>query len=188
VPYLAVFGIVFGINLLPAFGPPTWAVLVFTRLHWHLNAVALVLTGAVAASCGRFLLASATRRFSGRLPERMRTNIEAARDLLQRRPRGAMVIFGLFVVSPLPSAQLFMAAGLLGLNLVVFTLAFLVGRLVSFTIYMSIAVIADQRFGNVVGHFFGSPWSIALQIGLLAAVWILPLINWRRIGERRRAR
>ena len=33
-PYLALFAIVFGINLLPAFGPPTWAVLVFTR-HYH---------------------------------------------------------------------------------------------------------------------------------------------------------
>jgi uncharacterized membrane protein YdjX (TVP38/TMEM64 family) len=188
VPYLAVFGIVFGINLLPAFGPPTWAVLVFTRLHWHLNAVALVLIGAVAASCGRFLLALATRQFSGRLPQRMRANIEAARDLLQRRPRSAMVVFGLFVVSPLPSAQLFMAAGLLGLNLVVFTLAFFVGRLVSFTIYVSLAVVADQRFGNVIEHFFGSPWSIALQVVLLGAVWILPLINWRSIGERGRAR
>jgi uncharacterized membrane protein YdjX (TVP38/TMEM64 family) len=188
VPYLAVFGIVFGINLLPAFGPPTWAVLVFTRLHWHLNAVALVLIGAVAASCGRFLLALATRQFSGRLPERMKANIDAARHLLQRRPRSAMVVFSLFVVSPLPSAQLFMAAGLLGLNLVVFTLAFFVGRLVSFTIYVSVAVIADRQFGNVLGHLFGSPWSIALQVALLAAVWLLPLIDWRRIGERGRAR
>jgi uncharacterized membrane protein YdjX (TVP38/TMEM64 family) len=187
VPYLAVFGIVFGINLLPAFGPPTWAVLVFTRLHWHLNAVALVLIGAVAASCGRFLLALGTRQFSGGLPERMRTNIEAARDLLQRRPRSAIVVFSLFVVSPLPSAQLFMAAGLLGLNLVLFTLAFFVGRLVSFTIYMSVAVIADQRLGNVLGHLFGSPWSIALQVVLLGAVWVLPLINWRNIGQRRHA-
>jgi uncharacterized membrane protein YdjX (TVP38/TMEM64 family) len=188
VPYLAVFGIVFGINLLPAFGPPTWAVLVFTRLHWHLNAVALVLIGAVAASCGRYLLALATRHFSAKLPQRMRANIEAARDLLQRHPRSAMVVFSLFVVSPLPSAQLFMAAGLLGLNLLGFTLAFLVGRLVSFSIYVGVAVVAEHQLGSVLDHLFGSPWSIALQVALLGAVWILPLINWRRIGEHGQAR
>lgn len=32
---LAVIGIVFAINLLPAFGPPTWAVLVFSRFQWR---------------------------------------------------------------------------------------------------------------------------------------------------------
>ena len=77
--YLAVFSIVVGINLLPAFGPPTWAVLVFTRLHWHLNPIALVVIGAVAASVGRYLLARGTRHFSGRLPKRMTTNVQDAR-------------------------------------------------------------------------------------------------------------
>jgi hypothetical protein len=33
--YLAGAGIVWGVNLLPAFGPPTWAVLVLPKLHWH---------------------------------------------------------------------------------------------------------------------------------------------------------
>jgi hypothetical protein len=99
-----------------------------------------------------------------------------------------MVVFGLFVVSPLPSAQLFMAAGLLGLNLAIFTLAFFVSRLVSFTTYVSVAVVAEHQLGNVLGRLFGSPWSIALQLALLASVWLLPNINWRSIGERTQAR
>ena len=45
--YLAAFGTVLGVNLLPAFAPPTWAVLVFFRLQSGLNPVALVLEGAV---------------------------------------------------------------------------------------------------------------------------------------------
>ena len=184
-PYLAVFAIVLGINLLPAFGPPTWAVLVFTRLHWHLNPVALVLIGAVAASTGRFLLALGTRQFSGRLPPRMQTNLEGARALLKRKRRGALVVFGVFVVSPLPSAQLFMAAGLLDLDLALFTAAFFVGRLVSYSIYMSVAVIADRQLGNVLSQVFGSPWSIALQAVLLGAVWLLPFVNWRSVLKRR---
>jgi membrane protein DedA with SNARE-associated domain len=185
VPYLALFAIVFGINLLPAFGPPTWAVLVFTRLHWHLNPVALVILGAVAASAGRYLLALGARHFSGGLPRRMRSNLEDARSLLEGRPRSAIAIFCVFVVSPLPSAQLFLAAGLLDLNLVLFTLAFFVGRLVSYSIYVSAAVLADRQLGNVLGQLFGSPWSIALQVVLLAAVCLLPLVNWRKVLQHR---
>jgi membrane protein YqaA with SNARE-associated domain len=183
-PYLALFAIVFGINLLPAFGPPTWAVLVFTRLHWHLNPIALVLIGAVAATCGRYLLALGARHFSGRLPQRMRTNLTGAKELLGKNPKSSFAVFAIFVVSPLPSAQLFLAAGFLDLNLRLFTLAFFVGRLVSYSVYVSVAVVADRQLGNVIGQLFGSPWSIALQVALLAAVCLLPLVNWRGVARR----
>ena len=43
--YLALFLLVLGVNLLPAFGPPTWSLLVYARLRWHLDPVALVLLG-----------------------------------------------------------------------------------------------------------------------------------------------
>ena len=178
--YLALFAIVFGVNLLPAFGPPTWAVLVFARLHWHLNPIALVLLGAVAAMSGRYLLALGARHFRGRMPARLRDNLEAARMLLERKRAGAIALFGVFVVSPLPSAQLFIAAGLLDLPLGLLTLAFFLGRLVSYSIYVAVATLADKQFGDVVGQVFGSPWSIALQIGLLVAVCFLPFVNWRR--------
>lgn len=184
-PYLAVFAIVFGVNLLPAFGPPTWAILVFTRLHWHLNPVALVVLGAIAASSGRYLLAVGARRFSGRLPARMRSNLEEARALLDRKRASTLAVFALFVVSPLPSAQLFVAAGFLDLDLRLFTLAFFVGRLVSYSLYVGLAVVADRQFGNVLTNLFGSPWSIALQVVLLAAVCLLPLIDWRKVLHRR---
>ena len=182
--YLALFAIVFGINLLPAFGPPTWAVLVFARLHWHLNPIALVLIGAVAATSGRYLLARGARHFKGRMPQRMRTNLEDAQTLIERKKVGALALFALFVVSPLPSAQLFLAAGLLDLPLGLLTLAFFFGRLLTYSIYVSVATLADKQFGNVLGHIFGSPWSIAIQIVLLAAVCLLPFVNWRRFLDR----
>jgi membrane protein YqaA with SNARE-associated domain len=183
VQYLALFAVVFGINLLPAFGPPTWTVLVFTRLHWHLNPIALVLLGAMAAMSGRYLLARGARHFKSRMPIRLKNNLEDARALIERRRIGAIALFGLFVVSPLPSAQLFLAAGLLELPLGLLTLAFFLGRLVSYSIYVGVATLADKQLGNVLEQAFGSPWSIALQVVLLAGVCILPLVNWRRFLE-----
>jgi hypothetical protein len=79
--YLLVAAVVFGVNLLPAFGPPTWAVLVLFRLNSHVPAVPLVLIGAVSATAGRLLLAMLSRRFRSRVSAKRRANLEAAREL-----------------------------------------------------------------------------------------------------------
>lgn len=178
--YLILLILVFAINLLPAFGPPTWTVLVFVRLHWHLNPVALVVLGAAAAVSGRYLLARGARRFKNRLPGRIRSNLDDARDLVARKRIGAVALFGLFVISPLPSAQLFIAAGLLDVPLTVLSMAFLLGRLVSYSLYVGVTSLADQQLGSVLGGVFGSPWSVALQVALFALVCALPFINWGR--------
>ena len=52
------------------------------------------------------------------------------------------------------------------------------------SIYVSVATLADKQLGNVLGQIFGSPWAIALQVGLLVAVCLLPLVNWRRFLDR----
>ena len=93
-------------------------------------------------------------------------------------------MFGIFVLSPLPSAQLFIAAGLLDLPLGLLAVAFFLGRLVSYSIYVGVATLADQQIGSVVGQIFGSPWSIALQVVLLVAVCFLPFVHWRRFLDR----
>jgi hypothetical protein len=71
------------------------------------------------------------------------------------------------------------------MNLVPVTLAFLAGRLVSYSIYLAGASLAERHFGDVLARRFGSPWSIAVQLILLPAVSVLPFINWKDIRERR---
>ncbi len=51
--YAIALGVVFAVNLLPAFGPPTWAVLVFFSVDFDLPAATLVVGGALAAATGR---------------------------------------------------------------------------------------------------------------------------------------
>jgi hypothetical protein len=129
--YLALVGVVFGVNLLPAFGPPTWSVLVFFRLQSNVPAVPLVLIGALAAASGRLVLAFASRRFRDRLSAERLEHLAAARDAVAGGPKRAMAGLGLFALSPLPSAQLFVAAGLVAAPIVPLTAAFFVGRLVT---------------------------------------------------------
>ena len=185
--YLLLGLIVFVVNLLPAFGPPTWAILVFTRLHWHLHPVAIVVIGGVAAMSGRYLLARGARHFKTRLTGRLKSNLADATELLERRRGAAIGIVALFVVSPLPSAQLFVGAGLLSLPLELLTIAFFIGRIVSYSIYVSAATLADTQLSQILRQSFGSFWSIALQLLFLIAVGALPFVRWKRPGHRQHA-
>ena len=119
--------------------------------------------------------------------EKRRENLAAASDALLKKRGSIVATLIFFAVSPLPSAQLFVAAGLLDMNLVPLTLAFLAGRLLSYSLYLSVASLAERQFGDILGRIFGSPWSIAVQLVLLAGVSVLPFINWKSILERRAA-
>jgi uncharacterized membrane protein YdjX (TVP38/TMEM64 family) len=179
--YLIVVAVVLGVNLLPAFGPPTWALLVFFRLNTQVSPVPLVVLGAMAAAGGRLLLAAAFSHLRGHLSDTRRRNLQAAGKILQRDRKRSVAGLGLFALSPVPSAQLFEAAGLIGVSLVPLTAAFFAGRLVSYSAYMAGASAAKSTSaGALVTSSFTSPWGIALQALLLAGIVGLARIDWLR--------
>jgi uncharacterized membrane protein YdjX (TVP38/TMEM64 family) len=100
----------------------------------------------------------------------------------------AVAGLGLFALSPVPSAQLFVAAGLLTVPLLPLTAAFFVGRLVSYTIYVTAASAARGSLGDVLGDALGSPLGIALQVALLAGLVLLLRFDWAGLLARRRPR
>ncbi len=160
-------GVVFAVNLLPAFGPPTWAVLVFFSLDFDLPAVPLVIGGALAAASGRFLLATMTRRLRPRLSQARLGHLRRAEQALSANRARAAAGLGLFALSPLPSGQLFVAAGLLSVPLAPLTAAFFAGRLVSYSIYVAVATVAERSLGSLALDALTSPLGMALQIAML---------------------
>ena len=182
--WLVAVGTIFGVNLLPAFGPPTWAVLVFFRLNSDLPAVPLVLLGALAAASGRLVLAATARRFRSRFSEERRENLAAAEELLVGSRGKAVAGLGLFALSPVPSAQLFVAAGLLTVPIVPLTVAFFAGRLVSYTLYVTAASAAKDSLGEVLGDAIGSPLGIGLQVLMLAGLVVLVRLDWAKLLAR----
>jgi uncharacterized membrane protein YdjX (TVP38/TMEM64 family) len=179
--YLLVAGVVLGVNLMPAFGPPTWAVLVFYRLHDDLSVVLLVAIGALAAAAGRLLLALATRALREHVPAKYKSNLEDAGKVLQKDRKRSIAGLGLFALSPVPSAQLFEAAGLMRIALLPLTAAFFVGRLVSYSIYVGGAsAAAETSVGQQITKSFTSPWAIALQVLMLAGLVLLSRVDWSK--------
>jgi membrane protein YqaA with SNARE-associated domain len=185
--YLLAAAVVFGVNLLPAFGPPTWSVLVLFRLRSHLNPVALVVIGAVAAGLGRFLLAEACRQLRSRLSQKRTANLAAARQALTSSRRGSLVGLALFAISPIPSAQLFEAAGLMDLALAPLVVVFFAGRLVSYAIYVGGAsAVKNTDFGHLLASSLTSPVGVGVELLLLAGVVALTHVDWaRRLGRPR---
>lgn len=179
--YLLLFAIVMGVNLLPAFGPPTWSVIVIYGLSTKMPAVPLVVISALAAAIGRYALAHAFRLIREKVPDKMRQNLEAAGKGIEKRKGGALLGLGLFALSPLPSAQLFETAGLTGVRLFRFTAAFFVGRLASYAIYVATAKnIEKTSMGEAIRHSLTSPLGIGLQILMIGLLVALSRIDWQK--------
>lgn len=182
--YLLLFAIVLGVNLMPAFGPPTWSIIVIYGLKSHMPLWALVIIGATAAALGRLLLAGSFRYLKAYIPKRMRENLESAGKALEKRKRSAFLALGLFALSPVPSAQLFEAAGLTGVRLLRFTAAFFAGRLVSYSIYGATAKgISSTSVGETFKHALTSPWGLALQLAMLGLLVLLAQIDWKNVAR-----
>jgi uncharacterized membrane protein YdjX (TVP38/TMEM64 family) len=178
---LTLFAIVLGVNLMPAFGPPTWAILVLYVLSTDIHPAVLIPVAATAAAAGRLLLALAFRQLGSRLPRKYRNNLEAAREALETNRRNAILTLGLFALSPVPSAQLFEAAGLAGVRLLPFTIAFFLGRAVSYSIYvLTAAGLRATSLGDTFREAITSPWGIALQVVMLIGLVLFARIDWTK--------
>lgn len=179
--YLVVLAVVFGVNLIPVLGPPTWAVLVWFQLNHELAVPLLVVLGAVAACSGRYLLARATGLLRHWVPAKTQANLAAAQEVLEGSKGRTRAGIGLFLLSPVPSAQLFEAAGLLGVRLLPLVLAFGAGRLVTYSLYVGGASAAEHTdFGRIVKANLTSPVGVGLQVLMLLALVGLAKVPWRR--------
>lgn len=183
---LVAVAVVFAVNLLPAFGPPTWAILVFFSIQTSAPAVPLVLLGALAAAGGRLLLAGGTRKLRPRLSTARLEHIDRVQQTVSADRGRSAAGLALFALSPVPSGQLFVAAGLMTVRLLPLTLAFFAGRLVSYSVYVAVATAAAASLGAIVTDALTSPLGLGLQVAMLVGLALLAG-GIGPLGGRRRA-
>lgn len=178
--YLMLVVLVF--NLAPAFAPPTWTVLVFFSLNSQLSPWVIVIVGAVCAGFGRYNLARLTGLLRFRIKGKALENLQSAQLVLEEKSSRKLVLLALFVISPLPSAQLFEAAGLIGTRLLPLTIAFFSGRLVTYSFYVLGATqLKAQGIGELITEQFSSIWAIVFQCLMIGALLLLTKINWSHV-------
>jgi uncharacterized membrane protein YdjX (TVP38/TMEM64 family) len=177
----ALAGVVLFFNLMPAFAPPTWAALVLFSLNTELHPIVIVAVGAIFAGTGRYLLARATGLFRNRISKKSLSNLEAAQTLLTENTSRKLLTIGMFVISPLPSAQLFEAAGLMGVRLLPLTIAFFSGRVVTYNFYVfGASELKAHGIGDLITKEFTSVWAILFQVVMIASVVLITRIDWKR--------
>ena len=149
----------------------------------------MVLLGALSASSGRYVLAKFSYALRGRVSEKLAKNLEAAKELLNKNSKNHVIGMGLFALSPLPSAQLFEAAGLIGLRLRPISLAFFAGRLVSYSFFVTGAsTLKNQGVGEILTENLKSPLGISLELISILLLYIITRINWISLLSSRRKR
>jgi len=180
-PLLILGIVVFLCNLAPIFAPPTWSVLVYFLITNDLRAAEVVIIGAIAAGIGRFLLGHGTRLLRNYIPVKARKNLYDAGRVFEENKGRRYGVLALFILSPLPSAQLFEAAGLMNMNLVRLTLAFFSGRIITYSIYATSAnQLKSTNFGHLITDAFKSPYAWLLQLFSIALIYLVAKIDWRK--------
>ncbi|CAB4330394.1 MAG: hypothetical protein F2839_00600 [Actinobacteria bacterium] len=179
--YIVVAAVVFFANVLPAFAPPTWSILVFFTLNYNLQPVGIILLGVIAAALGRYLLALGFRRYRHLLPHWYLRNMENAATHVRRSTLSVSTLFIVFFVSPLSSAQLFEAAGIMkDLALRPLIAAFMAGRAITYSVYvLGAQALSDTSVGAILTKELRSPQGIALQVLMVALLVTLGAIKWK---------
>ncbi len=179
--YLVAVAAIILLNTLPAFAPPTWMALVFFLVHYDANPIALVILGVISATTGRAILAWYFRKFAHLIPSKFSKNMEYAGKYIESRPDRRYAILALFLISPVSSAQLFEAAGMMkSIKLKPLLAAFAVGRTFSYSTYVTGAVaLAATSFGEVLISEIKSPLAIAIQLVMIAGLIALGFIDWK---------
>jgi hypothetical protein len=185
VNWLVVWVLCVALNAVPAFMPPTWAVLAYFHLYHGLPVVPLALIGAFGATTGRAILALSSRAFGTRVfPARWQENVEVLSQTLQSRPALALPSLALFALGPVPSNHLFVAAGLARAPLTPILLVFGATRFVSYVIWVSAADVADQSLQDLFGSHVAGWGAIALQIAGFALIILAMRLDWRGLLQR----
>jgi hypothetical protein len=188
--FLVIFLVVFALNVLPAFAPPTWSVVSFIAVRFSSNIVILAVLAAVAATLGRLLLAKLSDVILRQklIREETRKNIDVVRMRLESNTRLTFSLFLFYAFSPLPSNHLFIAYGLTALKLKMIAIPFLLGRTVSYAFWAFTAsgLAGMLSYDAMKSKSFLGLYFVATQVFGLLIVWIFTRIDWKTLFDEKK--
>ena len=190
--FFLIFLVVFLLNVVPIFAPPTWAVLSFIAIRFESNIMLLAVVGAVGATLGRLALAKLSRVIVRQkiLSDDTRRNIDAVKERLESKAELTFGVLLFYAFSPFPSNHLFIAYGLTALKLKLIAIPFLLGRVVSyaFLAFTASGVAQLLNYGSETPRSFFSYYFVASQLLGLLTIYVLTKIDWRRVFAEKRLR
>lgn len=179
----AALALVFLINTIPAFMPSTWMVLAYFYIQHDLPLLPLTVGGAIVSGFGRLLLAKGSEWFSRHFMRVRRRDLELVGGYLDRNRHVAAPATFAYTLTPLPTNNLFIAAGMVGVNLGWVLAGFWAGRILADTFWVWTTERVFASMGDVFEGAFSTPWAMALQslsVLSIALLYVLPWSRWIR--------
>lgn len=180
--YVFLATVILGINVIPAFMPPTWMILAFFVRNYELQIIPVVLIGAICATLGRILLAEISGRYFRKLLSKdSQENYVSIGDYLNRHQHITIPLVIAYAFLPIPSNHVFIAAGLVQVNIRILAGSFFVGRLISYTFWVSATQRISDSLVAIFSRHFSKTDAIIIQILGLVLIYLLGKIAWKNI-------
>jgi hypothetical protein len=183
------FSVVFALNVLPAFAPPTWLVFSYIGFRYPTpNVTLFALVGALAATLGRVTLAKMARVVIRQklMSQKSRENVDAIRQRLVGRKKLTFGVLLFYAFTPFPSNFLFIAYGLTAMDLALVAVPFFIGRTLSYSFWgftsSAVARLLPLESTNLLPYL--SVYFLLSQVALLGLVWVFARIDWLALFER----
>jgi uncharacterized membrane protein YdjX (TVP38/TMEM64 family) len=179
--YLVLGVLVFLMNIVPVFMPPTWIILVRAiRDDTSFDPLALTVIGALSSTLGRAVLTYASSLFRRFFTHDMSEHAESIKAFFEKKGRALFAGTFAYALSPFPSNIVFIANGLTKVNFKPVFAGFFLGRLVS---YYMLIVLSQRLF-----QFAGEQYRFLFDIfGVIAAFSIL-LLDWKKLFGKKKGK
>jgi len=175
---LAEWIVVFLLNVVPAFAPPTWAILSFFYIAAPQNIFVLIAVGVTASTAGRYCLAMLSRLFTKKFAKgHKKEEMDFLAKKLSGKPFKKFLFTFLFSLSPLPSNALFIAVGAIGIRLREVLAGFFAGRIIS---YLFLVFVVGKVFTSLEATVEGTAtlWIILIELIGVIAIIAFFLFDW----------
>jgi hypothetical protein len=177
---LVAFAVIFVINLVPAFMPSSWMVMAFFYIQFDLPLLVLTVGGAIVSGFGRYALARESTWVKDRFMRDKTQDLDELGAWLETRGRFiAPSVFG-YSLLPLPTNNLFVAAGLAEVNMRWVLLGFWCARIPADTFFVWTTDRVFESLGDVFRGAFGSWLAIVLQLAGAVGIIVLYRLPWAR--------
>jgi len=176
----AALALSFVINLVPALMPATWMVLAFFYIKFDLPLLLLTVPGAIVSGLGRLLLAKASTLFKRRLLKGQEAHLDELGRFLGKRRRHVGVAVFLYALSPFPTNNLFIAAGMAEVAMMPVLAGFCCARILANTFWVWTTHRVVESLGGLFQATFGSWVALVLQAMSLLSVVLLYKLPWAR--------
>jgi hypothetical protein len=186
----AAFALIFVINMVPAFMPSSWMVMAFFYIQFDLPLLVLTVGGAIVSGFGRLVLAKGSTFVKRRFMRSKAADLDELGMFLEER-RGwlAPTVFA-YALTPLPTNNLFVAAGLAEVRLSLVLIGFWAARIPADTFFVWTTDRVFENLGEVFEGAFGSWLAVGLQllgVTSILLLYALPWAKWLRRWTRPRA-